>query len=136
MQEYLSSKGCTIKRREGRGRCVEAVETLRAGTLVSRSLVDNYCLHPKYWSTKCYYCLKQIKYAGGLRTDTNWPPVRFCNKVCLDKDAHYKYEKKHLPKLFKRFQNDKSCVSDLLLLARCLRTFDIKKGKETFYRNT
>ena len=106
------------------------------GNTCVTALVDNYCLHPKYWSTKCYYCLKQIKYAGGLRTDTNWPPVRFCNKDCLDKDAHYKYEKKHLPKLFKRFQNDKSCVSDLLLLARCLRTFDIKKGKETFYRNT
>ena len=65
MEEYFSSKGCTIKRREGRGRCVEALKTLRAGTLVSRALVDNYTLHPKYWSTKCYYCLKQIKSAGG-----------------------------------------------------------------------
>ena len=48
---------------------------------------------------------------------TNWLPVRFCNTVCLDEDARPKTEEA-FAQIVQEIQNDKSCVSDLLLLAR------------------
>jgi Proteins containing SET domain len=72
--------------------------------------------------------------------------VNFCNKSCVKKDFHFKYEKPCLPKLVAIFQADVSCISDLLLLGRCLRTSTEKyldyskqlptKNEDCYYQNT
>ena len=131
MEDYLKERKCIVVKRDNRGRCVEANEDIQKGSLISQAIVDNYILHPMYWTTKCYYCLKQLSkrnpndvvtYDVGYNGRKEKMHVSFCNKKCVKKDYHFQYEKPHLKKLVATFLKDMSCISDLLLLSRCLRT--------------
>ena len=155
MEDYLKERKCIVVKRDNRGRCVEANEDIQKGSLISQAIVDNYILHPMYWTTKCYYCLKQLSkrnpndvvtYDVGYNGRKEKMHVSFCNKKCVKKDYHFQYEKPHLKKLVATFLKDMSCISDLLLLSRCLRTSTEKyldyskqlptKNEDCYYQNT
>ena len=101
MEDYLKERKCIVVKRDNRGRCVEANEDIQKGSLISQAIVDNYILHPMYWTTKCYYCLKQLSkrnpndvvtYDVGYNGRKEKIHVSFCNKKCVKKEENGKKE--------------------------------------------